>query len=58
MGTEQSRARINAYSYVMKHLLEGMPDEQWKWEEEIKPRRSRALYIGLGYSSPTVGCYR
>lgn len=48
MGTEQSRARINAYSYVMKHLLEGMPDEQWKWEEEIKPRRSRALYIGLG----------
>lgn len=48
MGTEQSRARINAYSYVMKHLLEGIPDEEWKWQEEITLRRSRALYIGIG----------
>lgn len=47
MGQEQSRARINAYSFIIKHLQAGMPDQSWKWDEEVPSRRSKSLIAGV-----------
>lgn len=47
MGQEQSRARINAYSFIIKHLQEGMPNNSWKWDEDIQSRRSKSLIGGI-----------
>ena len=41
MGQEQSRAGINAYSFIIKHLQAGMPDQSWKWDEDV-PRAGQS----------------
>lgn len=54
MGSEQSRARINAYNFIMKHLQEGLADGQWKWDEDVTTRGTRSLYAGMGMAVVVV----
>ena len=55
MGQEQSRARINAYSFIIKHLQAGMPDQSWKWDEEVPFHRREEWLEMISFSVKTPG---